>query len=79
VVAGLIAELSSAQRSIDAVRRTLHSGIAILLAGVAAGGVSATSDLILQALIVAALLSTGAMLRRLLGVAISWALRRAAR
>ena len=79
VVAGLIAELSSAQRSIDAVRRTLHSGIAILLAGVAAGGVFATSDLILQALIVAALLSTGAMLRRLLGVAISWALRRAAR
>jgi hypothetical protein len=79
VVAGLIAELSSSQRAINAVRRALHSGATVLLGVAAAGGVSAASDLVLQALIVTAFLSTSAMLRRLIAVAISLALRRAAR
>jgi hypothetical protein len=79
MAAGLVAELSSAQRSIDALRRTVHSGATVLLGGIAAGGAYAVSDLVFQALIVAAFLSAGAMLRRLLGFAISWALRRAVR
>ena len=79
VVAGLIAELSSAQRAINAVRRALHSGATVLLGVAAAGGVYTVSDLAFQVLIVAAFLLAGAILRRLLGVAISWALRRAAR
>src|SRR5207245_10643607 len=79
VVAGMVAGLSSAQGSIGALRRMLHFGLTVLLGVAAASGVSAASNLALRALIVAAFLSVGATLRYLLGAALSWGFRRAAR
>jgi hypothetical protein len=79
IVAGILTSLSSAQRRIDAVRRVIHSAVAVLLGGCGIGGASTASDLVHGALVVAVFLAVGTVMRMLRGPILDFVLRRAAR
>jgi hypothetical protein len=79
VVACIVTGLSLATRRIDAVRRVIHSTVALLLAGCGIGGASTAPDLVHATLVFAAFLALGAVMRMLRGPMLRYALRRALR
>ena len=79
VIAGIITGLSSAQRRIDAVRRVIHSAVAALLGTAGIGGAFSAADVVHGALVFAAFLALGSVMRMLRGPALSFVLRRALR
>jgi hypothetical protein len=79
IVASMVTGLSSAQRRIDAVRRVVHSAVAVLLGGCGVGGASTAPDLLHGALVMAVFLAVGVVMRMLRGRVLAFVLRRAAR